>query len=283
MRYESPTVPEGINTPRRHPLARMALLLAVVAALLLAAMFLLRLLSGWMATQIPFAWEKRLAAYHPAYRNAEHDSRGDPRVLSYLQWLAQRLVAVGGLPEGMTITIHYRDEEVVDATAGLGGHITIYRGILERAGSENALALLLAHQISHVKQRHPLATLGSGAILAAAFAAITGSTGDSLAGKTVRRLAAAAARGFSREQELQAETEALSMVYALYGHLSGTDMLYESLLKGSGDGASAGSPEFEQSHPGLKSRIWHLRRVARERGWEKRGEILALPRFGGGV
>ncbi len=275
MKYENPTIPEGINTSRRHPLLRLARFLGTLGVLLLVAVFLLRQATEWVVPQIPFAWEKRLVEqYLP-----ENDDESHARLLSYLQWLAQRLAVAGNLPEDMTITVHYRDEATVNAVAGLGGHITIYRGLLERAGSENALALAMAHEIAHIRQRHPLTSLGSWAVFRAVLAVVTGSTGDAVAGKILDQLGMVADLRFSREQERQADAEALSAVYALYGHVSGAYGLYEYLLRETDGDASSRFPEFAQTHPALKKRLEDLRNMARKRGWSDDGPVLTLPKF----
>ncbi len=270
MKYENPIIPEGINTPRRRSLPRLACLLAVIGVLFLVALLLLRQVAEWMAPQIPFAWEKRLMDGHPPVS----DDRRHPHLLSYLQWLARRLAEAGGLPEEITVTVHYRDEPTVNAVAGLGGHITIYRGLLERAGSENALALVMAHEIAHIERRHPLKNLGSRAMLGVVLAAVGGATGDSLAEWLLGRLGAVAELGFSREQERQADAAALAAVYSLYGHLSGAFDLFESLLR-----EKDSLPEFMQTHPAMERRLEDLRDLAREQGWSDEGPVLMLPRF----
>ncbi|HHS83519.1 MAG TPA: M48 family metallopeptidase, partial [Gammaproteobacteria bacterium] len=201
MKYENPTVPEGINASHGYPLKRLVFLFGGLVMLLIVVIFSLRLMTEWMAPHVPFAYERWLVE---RYLPKENDDESHARLLSYLQWLAQRLSKVANLPDDMTVTIHYRDDPTVNAVATLGGHIVIYRGLLERLESENALAMVMAHEIAHIKRRHPLINLGSGTVFGLVVAIITGSTGDAVTGRVIGQLGAVADSGFSREQEWQA-------------------------------------------------------------------------------
>ena len=61
--------------------------------------------------------------------------------------------------------MHYDDDAVVNAFATLGGHIVVYQGLLEAVPDENALAMVLAHEIAHVRHRHPIVGLSRSAAL----------------------------------------------------------------------------------------------------------------------
>ncbi len=276
MRYENPTVPEGINISRGHPLKRLLFLFAALFFLLVIVVFSLRLMVVWAAPYIPFAYEQRLVSH---YFSQDERSESHARLLSYLQWLAQRLSKAANLPDDMTVTIHYRDDPTVNAVAMPGGHIVIYRGLLERLDSENALAMVMAHEIAHVKRRHPLINLGSGAVFSLVIAVVTGSTGDAVTGRVIGQLGRIADLGFSREQELQADFDALYAVHALYGHVSGADDLYSLLLQEAEDDLSSQVPEFMQTHPSLKKRLERLRGVIREWNWPDDRPVLMLPDF----
>ena len=66
---------------------------------------------------------------------------------------------------------------VPNAFATLGGHIAVTSGLYRRMPSENALALVLAHEIAHVSARDPISALGGSATLAllVALAVVAGS------------------------------------------------------------------------------------------------------------
>lgn len=51
------------------------------------------------------------------------------------------------------------DTDELNAFATPGGHIFITRGLFESAGSEDALAAILAHELAHVQKQHGLETI----------------------------------------------------------------------------------------------------------------------------
>lgn len=65
-----------------------------------------------------------------------------------------------GLPASIKVTVHYIDEPVINAFATIGGHVFIYRGLIDAITSENGLSMVLAHEIAHINNRHPIAALG---------------------------------------------------------------------------------------------------------------------------
>ncbi|MBK8289542.1 MAG: M48 family metalloprotease [Cellvibrionales bacterium] len=52
--------------------------------------------------------------------------------------------------------------------ATLGGHIVVYQGLLDATkDSETALAMVMAHELTHIKLRHPAGAMGRGFAVAA--------------------------------------------------------------------------------------------------------------------
>ena len=102
--------------------------------------FILVLLSDYLAKYIPFSWETQLST-PIADRNQQDALQEREPIESYLQSLADKMIAVQSLPDGMTITVHYLDDSSVNAFATLGGHVFFFRGLLEKMPSENALAM----------------------------------------------------------------------------------------------------------------------------------------------
>ena len=77
----------------------------------------------------------------------------DPDVENYLNQLGARLVAVGNDP-GMGFQFFAIDDMRINAFAMPGGYIGVHAGLLLAAQTESELAGVLAHEISHVTQRH---------------------------------------------------------------------------------------------------------------------------------
>jgi len=77
----------------------------------------------------------------------------DPDVEAYLNQLGGRLSAVSSDP-GFGFQFFAIDEPSINAFAMPGGYIGVHAGLILAAQSESELAGVLAHEISHVTQRH---------------------------------------------------------------------------------------------------------------------------------
>lgn len=77
----------------------------------------------------------------------------DPDVETYLNQLGGRLVAVSSDP-GMGFFFFPINDPSINAFAMPGGFIGVHAGLMLAAESESELAGVLAHEISHVTQRH---------------------------------------------------------------------------------------------------------------------------------
>jgi beta-barrel assembly-enhancing protease len=77
----------------------------------------------------------------------------DPEVNEYIQSLGYRLVANSDAG-GRKFTFFVVEDPVVNAFAGPGGYIGINTGLILLTDDEDELAAVMAHEISHVTQRH---------------------------------------------------------------------------------------------------------------------------------
>ncbi|MGH8741519.1 MAG: M48 family metalloprotease, partial [Burkholderiales bacterium] len=159
MSYENPEIPEGINNSERRPLASFLRLCAGAVALVVAAGAALFVLADRLTPLVPFRYEA--AVTRGLFAPAASEGPIEP----YLRALTARLASAQSLPEGMSVQVHYDEGEVANAFATLGGHIVLYQGLLEAMPDENALAMVIAHEIAHVRHRHPIASVGRAAAL----------------------------------------------------------------------------------------------------------------------
>ncbi len=268
MEYRNPRLPEGINAGRRHPLADFLLLGGGLLLLVSVAAILLALGAQRLAPLVPFEAELALTG------GAASDE-GSPMpaaVREYLEGLVQELAAHPPLPDGMRIRLHFVDDDEVNAYAALGGRLVLHRGLLQRLPHENALVMLLGHEITHLRRRHPLQALGRGTVLVLAAASLAGATGIDLVGRAIGDLGGTTLLHFSREQERQADAGGLAMLQHHYGHVAGASDLFRVLWE---EGPEL--PVLLGTHPPGGQRIDELERLAREHGWPTTGPLSPLP------
>lgn len=268
MQYTNQQPPEGINTSKKHPLQDFLILIVGAAVLIFVFSLVLGQAGGWIAKKVPFSSEIKLANkfdWEPAEDIAVEDS---------LRELVERVGAVMDLPEGMQLTVHYMDDDTVNAFATIGGHVIFYRGLLEKLPHENALVTLLAHEIGHIKNRHPIESLGSGIAVSLVLSTITGSGGGA---SIIGEAGMMTSLHYSREMEKEADAEALRAAYRLYGHIDGTDDLFKIMKRARVEMGAGEPPGFLSSHPLDDDRVDSVKRIGEENGWSSHGDLQSLP------
>lgn len=269
--YSNPQFPEDINVSRDHPLVDFARLLGGIAVVGAIVLIVLMLAADRLARFIPFSAEQKVA------QRFESSFPPISAVSVYLQSIADRLVAVQGWPPDMPVRVHYVDEDTVNAFATLGGHLVMYRGLLEKLPSENAVAMVLGHELAHVKLRHPIASAGRGLVAGVALAAISAATGGDLAARVLGSAGLLSALSFSRDQERAADAEGLAALAALYGHIDGAESVFRTLEQELAR-LPAQPPAFLRTHPMDAERIKTIRALADAQGWSLSGAPTALPK-----
>ena len=192
-----------------------------------------------------------------------------------LKPLADRIAHAMDLPDDMKITVHYADVDEVNAYATFGGHVVINRGLIEKLPNENALAMVVAHEIAHIKHRHPIRSLGRAAVVIIALMAVAGVQGDDLVGTVISDTGALTLLSFSRGQEREADRSALQAVAGVYGHVAGALDLYTVLLEAHGD-KHFSAPTFLRTHPLTVDRIETLKAIQYEKGWNDTAPVTPL-------
>lgn len=260
---------EGINSSGEHPLREFAWLIGSCVATLVALVLLVGWGARWLAPRLPFSTEVALAEKLIDRTQAPADAARSEA----LQALAQRVAAQMGLPPDMPIVVQYEQSAVVNAFATLGGRIRIHSALLAKLRSEDELATLLAHEIAHVKHRHVASSLGQGMTLALVLGFISSDTGTAAAQSALGQASGLVLMGYSRDQEREADEEALRAVVALYGHVGGALELFAHL----GDAAPQEPLAALSTHPLTADRLQAIRSRASQAGWPTSGAMSPLP------
>ncbi len=276
MEYSNPKIPEGINTTDEHPLKEFIILSVGVLGLIFIAVIILSLTAEKLAVYVPFETEQDLIPEMWLQVNTEIESETGNQTQEYMQSLSDRLAVHMQLPEEMEITVHYVEEDIVNAFATIGGHIFIYQGLLDELHSENALAMVIAHEMAHVYHRHPIIAMGRGVVIGLLLSAISGGSGDLFVGQVVNETGMIAMLNFNRDQEREADITALNTVNGLYHHVAGTNDLFKALMQAH-DPDEIEPPVFLSTHPVTQDRIDDLIEYAKEKGWDTDTELTPIP------
>ena len=275
MHYENRQPPEGINVTAEHPLRQFVRLVVAAAVLLVLLVVALQFAGAFLAKRIPFDFERRVVE---RMQIDFGDAELSPELVGYLDTLAERLMGSMAVPEGVDVTVHYSPERTFNAFATVGGNLLFYRGLLARLPHENALAMVLAHEIAHVLHRDPVAGLGGGVASAVALAMLTGNAGTGLAGEVLGRAGVLTGVQFTRRMEHEADRAALGALAATYGHVGGGDALFELIAEKRGESRLPDwLARFTSTHPLDADRIRAMAEIAAAEGWATEGEITPLP------
>ena len=256
MKYENPHIPEGINTSKVHPLKTLLILLAGLLAVLIVSAWLLGVGGGYLASKIPYSQEVRLA------KTYAEEAAPRTALLDYLQTLADKISTAMQLAPEMKITVHYVAEDIENAFATIGGNIFLYKGLLEKLPNENALAMLIAHEIAHVQHRDPIISVGQSAAISTGMMLLLGSTDTGILGST----GLLTQMRFSRDMESRSDETGLIAIEKLYGHVGGALGLYQ-VLEAMGESSSLEEPQFFSTHPMSETRLEALSDLIADRAW----------------
>ncbi|MBI5718231.1 MAG: M48 family metalloprotease [Burkholderiales bacterium] len=201
----------------------------------------------------------------------------DPVLLAYMQTLWQPLVQAArergdidsNLDRQFPWEIFLVRDRSVNAFALPGGYVGVHLGLLAITGNRDQLASVLAHELSHVTQRHIARGVGNArstslvgiagmllAILAAsrannidmANAAIMGGQGAALQGQL----------NFSREMEREADRIGFAVLSGAGFATAGMAQMFER-LQGNAAVADSGAFPYLRTHPLTVERISEAR------------------------
>lgn len=282
MDFKNPKMPEGINVTDEHPLKNFLYLLVGVVGVIVIVLLVLFYSIGFVAKWVPFEteveWAKSIETSLVGDvkgdllrdlvfpddtgipKNNSQDKLRVEKTTAYLQNLSDQLSVAQGLPKSIKITVHYVDQPVMNAFATIGGHVFIYQGLIDVLSSENGLSMVLAHEIAHINNRHPIVALGRGLGLGVILSLVTGVGGDNFSTSLASHVNLLTSLAFSRGQETQSDIYAYNTLLEHYGHGLGATELFDVLVD---TDQSAGLPELLNSHPLSEKRIERLNTLGR--------------------
>jgi predicted Zn-dependent protease len=276
MSYSNPKIPEGINVSEERPIRDFFVLLSGILVTIVCVAFVLSLVAQEVALRIPFSIESELTApYVQNFVDERPDSDTEAVIVEqYLQQLAEKLAEAQGLPVDMVLHVHYLDDDTVNAFATLGGNIMIHRGLMEKMPHENALSMVLAHEIAHIYHRDPIVSLGRGLTVALAMAVFLGASGSGVFEGILGKAGLLTTLSFSRTQEHLADQRALETLLVYYGHTRGATALFDVIQE---QQEMVAPPAFLGSHPLTDDRIKEAEAFELIHGQTGSADFVPLP------
>ncbi len=207
--------------------------------------------------------EDQLGAAFFRSLHAKLEINTDPEILDYIQSVGARLAASSDAP-AQNFTFFVVNDPVINAFAGPGGYIGVNSGLILLSEEESELASVLAHEISHVTQRHLFQTFQAAsrvsiasalAMLGAALIGAKAGGQGAMAGMAAAQAASAQYQiNFTRDNEIEADRVGMQILSKSEFNPRSMPAFFERMQQST---RFAGNriPEFLLTHPVTTARI----------------------------
>ncbi|WP_019646903.1 M48 family metallopeptidase [Novispirillum itersonii] len=252
----------GITWLERRGWATLAVLTAVTVLLMLSLRLAIPALSQWVARQVPPALERQIGSGslttldEVMFSPSELPEPDRQRITA----LFRHLRDTAGLPPDVSLEFRRGNRLGANAVALPGGPVVLTDELATLIPQDDALAGVLAHELGHLQARHSLQQMIRSTLwLATVTLYIGDDTGvsDLLGGSAMALIDS----GYSRNDERDADTYALTLTARAGFRPDGLATAFEALKADCGPGCDSGS--LLSSHPGLSERIDRIRRPDR--------------------
>ena len=195
---------------------------------------------------------------------------GSPALLSYLNRICGAITVNSPRPDvynGYHVAILDTDE--INAFATPGGHIFVSRGLINVAKSEEALAGVIAHEVSHIQLKHSINAIkssrftnalrvtGSAAAAQLAQGTVFSELVDTFSESVGDVVSTMVNSGYSQTQEFEADNMAMKLMAAAGYNPSGLIAMLQELEKIQ----SSHPGGFNKTHPTPAARIRNAQRT----------------------
>ncbi|MNK86036.1 TPR repeat-containing protein YfgC precursor [compost metagenome] len=200
------------------------------------------------ASRVPLAWEVRLGESVTAKLAPAETRSQDPAANAALEAMVARLA--GEEPSSYPYRVAIVEAPVVNALAAPGGHILVYRGLIDRARTPEEVAGVLAHEMAHVELRHTTQAMFRELSMQALLAALSGDPNGM--GQILEAVGGLGALRYSRSAELEADREGMRRIRDAAIDPRGMVRFFEELQK-----QEEGLPLLKalSSHPPTQARL----------------------------
>jgi len=180
----------------------------------------------------------------------------DPEVARYINVLGDSIARVVD-DRQLTWRFSVVDQPDINAFAVPGGHIYIYRGLIEKTSNMSELAGVLGHEIAHITQRHSMKQMAAAQrtnIVGTAVCVVYPSVCQGAAGAVAQTALSAGFAKFSRDDEREADRFGVTYVTRAGIDPRGMPSMFRILMRERQRNPSA-VDAFFASHPIEETRV----------------------------
>jgi len=226
-----------VTDPKKR---RLAMIGTVLAGCCLLFFLAIPFMSGFLGRFVPHSVQDKIGKKVIEATRDDAQWCTAPKGLAALDSLVDKLAAQ--TDHDAPFRVYVVDGDVLNAFAAPGGHVVIYREIIDRARDPQELAGVLAHEMAHEVEGHPASglveTLGYGI-----FSLLTpggGEIGSDVAAGIVTSK-------FSRDDELEADAAGIALLNAAGIDSRGLARFFDTMAEAGNE--IPGALEFLSTHP----------------------------------
>ncbi|MCQ8104595.1 M48 family metallopeptidase [Methylomonas sp. SURF-2] len=222
---------------------RVPVYLALIAAFFVGAYFTLHYSAPLIADMIPYEWEQKIGAM--AFENYQVGKKtvSDKTVTDAVDAIIKRIDQFDGADIEYQVAVV--DADMINAFAFPGGYVVVTTGLIENADNPEQVAGVLAHELTHVLQRHSMRKLvrqaGMGVLIGIVFGDV------SALSQLIELSAQLDSLSFDRDQERSADDGAIEIMTAAGLSPRHLAAFFEKIQKA--DELTGNIPELFQTHP----------------------------------
>lgn len=173
-----------------------------------------------------------------------------------------RRLKKGGLSQRWQYELVLVEDKRVNAFALPGGRMVFFTGLIEKAKRPEEVAAVMAHELAHVTERHGTRRVVQSVGIIGALQVLLGDVGG-IIGLAKELLALSAINSYSRDQEAEADTEAVELLRQAHLDPMALATFFRRLEKEGGDVPDY--LEWMSTHPSHEARVRAVRRQLKGR------------------
>lgn len=226
-------------------------LFAGVVVVALGLFASIQTLSGRLVGFIPIEADVKLGEFVGESMDKEGPEVTEKVIVQPVQQMVDKLTS--NIEEEWNFDVHVIDADIQNAYALPGGYIVVYTGLIEDTERPEQLAGVLAHEISHVTQRHGMSRILEAAGVALMIDLVLGNV-EGIIAFGAEIFSASAVNAYSRDAETDADVEGLKLM--VDAGIDPTGMVeFFQIMEQEEDELTEMIPLWMRSHPEHEERI----------------------------
>lgn len=228
---------------------RVQLYLGMIAAFFIGGYFSLHYSAPLIADLIPYEWEQKIGAFAFEQYQLGKKTITDKPVNDAVNSIVQRIDRFDDAEIDYKLAVV--DADMINAFAFPGGYVVVTTGLITHSDNPEQLAGVLAHELTHVLQRHSMRKLvrqaGMGVLIGIVFGDV------SALSQLIELSSQLDSLSFDRSQESSADDGAIKIMTAAGLSPKHLAAFFEKIQ--TADTLTGNIPELFQTHPLTDERI----------------------------